>query len=195
MSTQHYLNLPILQIKLTLKEINPPVWRRLLVPSNLSLHEFHWDIQRAMGWENCHLYQFTIDGVDYGVPHEDDMSPLKSAETVSLSRFGRKENFCFSYEYDFGDGWDHEVLIEKILPANSKQTFSVCLEGERACPPEDCGGPYGYTDLLKILSNPKHQEYRAMREWVGKKINPEFFDLKGVNRNLKRKVPVDLHLE
>ena len=93
--------LPIFQIKLTLKNVKPPIWRRLLVPGGLSLHEFHWDIQRAMGWQNCHLYQFNIDGVNFSVPYEDVELPVKSSETVSLARFVKNKKFRFLYEYDF----------------------------------------------------------------------------------------------
>lgn len=188
-------DLPILQVKVTLNDTTPPIWRRLLVPGMLSLHEFHWDIQRAMGWLNCHLSQFQIDGVDYGVPSEEDEIPMKSAETVCLARFADRENRSFIYEYDFGDGWEHEILIEKILPPNPKQTYSICLDGQRACPPEDCGGTGGYENLLTILDDPKHPEHKEMKRWVGRGFDPEFFDLKRVNRDLKKKMPVDAHFE
>jgi len=188
-------DLPILQVKITLKDIAPPVWRRLLVPGSISLFEFHWDIQRAMGWQNCHLHQFLIDDDTYSPPNEEDEGHEKSSETVCLARFADREGREFVYEYDFGDGWEHDIVIEKILPPDSKQTYSICLDGKRACPPEDCGGPYGYEDLLKALHNPKHPEHKEMKRWVGRGFDPEFFDLKSINRDLKKKVPVDAHFE
>ena len=146
------------QFKITLLDIKPAIWRRIQVP-DCTLVDLHEYIQAAFGWENYHLHQFDIDGVRYGqpAPDGDDFGMDFEDETdVLLSKLlpksGRKSPWI--YEYDFGDGWRHEVLFEGFPPVDPKAKYPLCLEGERACPPEDCGGPWGYADYLAAIAIP-----------------------------------------
>lgn len=177
----------IYQIKVTLKHSDPPIWRRIQVSSNTTLHKFHRILQVVMGWYDSHLHQFIIRGTYYTDPDSyDDWGEVenKNERPVKLSQVsGMKTRFI--YEYDFGDGWEHEILIEKILPPQKGMRYPVCLAGKRACPPEDCGGIWGYADLLEAIQNPKHPEHKEMLEWVGGKFDPEAFDLDRINRQLK----------
>jgi hypothetical protein len=175
----------IYQIKVTLKELRPPIWRRIQVADNTSLGKLHGILQVAMGWTDSHLHQFTIDGIDYGVPSPDDFRPVMNESRVKLSQVVTGEKFKFLYEYDFGDSWMHELLVEKILPPEEGVHYPRCLKGKNAAPPEDCGGPWGYVDLLAILQDPKHPEHEEMLEWAGGPSDPEAFDLEGINAALQ----------
>jgi hypothetical protein len=139
-----------------------------------------------MGWEDYHLHQFVAGGEAYGVPDPDFGMEIRDEKRVRLNQLTRCEKAKIGYEYDFGDSWEHELLVEKILPRQDGQTYPVCLAGKRACPPEDCGGVWGYADFLEAIGNPKHPEHRAMREWGGEDFDPEAFDLERVNDRLKR---------
>ncbi len=179
----------IYQIKVTLKGSKPPIWRRIQVDSGTTLFKLHQVLQDAMDWSGGHLHQFEIHGRHYSHPdyeldkHGDD---ILDERKFKLSQVSLEEKMKFSYEYDFGDGWEHELLIEKIIQNQEKLSHPVCLAGKRACPPEDCGGPWGYAELLEILSDPKHPEYEERKEWVGSYFNPEEFDIEETNRELKQ---------
>lgn len=177
----------IFQVKISLLEIKPAIWRRVLVPGDVSLHHFHETIQKAMGWENRHLYKFWIDADEYALPDPEYRGKIKSSEVVSLARFVPKAGVRFFYTYDFGDNWEHEVLIEKILEPEKGQRYPVCVEGKRACPPEDCGSVPGYKDLLKAISNKKHPEHKSMMSWLGGHFDPEAVSVERVNKALKSK--------
>ena len=170
------------QIKVSLAEAKPPIWRRLWVPSNIDLAGLHQIIQIAMGWEDYHMHQFFINGEYYGhnISEMDDMEWNDEQGAVLSSVFpGEKSKII--YEYDFGDGWVHEILLEKILPLDKKETLPTCIKGKRACPPEDCGGIWGYENLLEALADPKHEEHEEMLEWIGDTIDPEAFSVEEVN--------------
>lgn len=185
----------IYQIKITLKDIRPPVWRRLLVPSAMTLAEFHYVIQEAMGWMGGHLHMFMkgrqifepanpgdplglgIDIGDFGQEGEDE------AEYTLAEMLPRLKS-KLRYVYDFGDDWNHEILLEDRLEPEPGKSYPVCIKGRRACPPEDCGGPWGYADLLEALKNPDHPEHEDMLEWVDGEFNPEAFDLDETNAAL-----------
>jgi hypothetical protein len=154
----------IYQLKITLNGIRPPVWRRIQVSSNIGLPRFHDMIQIVMGWGDYHLHQFIIDGEYYGVPHPDYGLEMKNESRVKLNQVMFAEKDKFVYEYDFGDSWEHIILLEKILPPVSGVDYPVCLKGKRACPPEDCGGIWGYESLLETIQNPAHPEYEEMLE-------------------------------
>lgn len=166
-------------LKVTLEGIRPPIWRRVLVPSDLTLAKLHHVLQIAMGWTNSHLHQFVVGNAHYGVP--DPAGPnVENEKRVTLGELivaGDR----FLYEYDFGDGWVHKVAVEKAEPASPLALFPRCLEGRRACPPEDCGGTGGYTRLVEILRDPKHPEHQETQAWLGGPFNPEAFDLDPVN--------------
>lgn len=174
----------LLQFKISLKGIRPPIWRRVLVPEGLTLNDLHEIIQMAMGWWNYHLHIFVYRRREFGVPDPDwDDIRVIDDSTVSLRDLSLSVKEKIRYEYDFGDGWEHDLLLEKILPAEGRTT-PVCLKGVRACPPEDCGGPWGYENLLQILNDPKHPEHSTMKEWLPEDFDPEHFDLDLVNQRL-----------
>ena len=173
-----------LQFKITLKGIRPPIWRRFLVPEGLSLSDLHDVIQEVMGWLDGHLHQFCYERKRYGVPDPDwDLDKILDDGTIAIQNLGLSVKDKILYEYDFGDGWEHELLLEKILPAEERGV-PVCLKGARSCPPEDCGGPWGYENLLKALKDPEDEEYVSWKEWLPEDFDPEHFDLEGVNNRL-----------
>jgi len=172
----------IYQIEVTLRWTEPPIWRRLLVPADLTLADLHNVIQTAMGWEDDHLHEFQIRGEAYG-PIELDSAiderkvPLRQV----FSRIGAKA----SYHYDFGDDWKHRIVFEKRLPADPNTTYPVCTGGERACPPEDCGGISGYYRLMEER-DPEHELHEEYLMWVGEEYDPEAFSAEKVNAILQR---------
>lgn len=173
------------QMKVTLEDIKPPIWRRIQVTSATSLYRFHKILQTVMGWSESHLHQFIIDEMHYGEPSPDYGFKMKNEKTVKLSHVVSGENTKFYYEYDFGDSWYHKILVEKILPLEPDKHYPVCLKGKRACPPEDCGGISGYYDFLKAIQDPNNPEHEHMLEWVGGSFDPEAFDLDEINRKLR----------
>jgi hypothetical protein len=141
----------VYQIKVTLKESKPPTWRRMQVTSETTLARLHRILQRVMGWESYRLYQFVVGGMAYGDPSMLEEMEGEDARKVTLATLVRGEKSKFLYEYDFGDSWDHELLIEKVLPCEAGKRYPVCLTGKRACPPEDCGGIWGYASFLDAI--------------------------------------------
>jgi Plasmid pRiA4b ORF-3-like protein len=176
----------VYQIKVTLKGSKPPIWRRIQVTSETTLAQLHRILQRVMGWESYHLYRFVVGGREYGDPGMLEEMEGEDARGVTLATLVRGEKDTFLYEYDFGDSWDHELLIEKVLPFEAGKCYPVCLTGKRACPPEDCGGIWGYVGFLDAIRDPQHPEHEEMLEWVGGEFDPEAFDLSEVNRELQR---------
>jgi hypothetical protein len=176
----------VYQIKVTLKGSRPPIWHRMQVTSATTLGQLHRILQRVMGWEGSHLYQFVIGGIAYGDPGMLGELDAEDARTVTLDAIVRGEKFKCIYEYDFGDSWEHELLIEKRLPPEEGKRYPICLTGKRACPPEDCGGIWGYAGFLEAIQDPEHPEHEAMLEWVGGAFDPDIFDLEEVNRELQR---------
>jgi len=177
----------IYQLKITLKDIRPPIWRRVQVPSDITLDQLHWVIQISMGWTNSHLHSFTIQGIDYGEPTPEfgfDEMGLQNEEPVKLSQVIRGEKFKFLYLYDFGDSWEHEILVEKVLEADPEINYPICIKGKRACPPEDCGGAWGYGSFLEAIQDPSHPEHEEMLEWVGGEFDPEDPQLEDIDSRL-----------
>ncbi|MGR8999574.1 MAG: plasmid pRiA4b ORF-3 family protein [Gammaproteobacteria bacterium] len=174
----------IYQIKISLMGAKPPIWRTVLVPGNIGLDAFHDVIQLAMGWTDSHLHQFIANNVFYGIPDDDFDMEIEDESKYKLSQLLKKEKDSIKYEYDFGDSWEHKILLEKILPFDSKTPLPVCIKGKRACPPEDCGGIWGYEELLQTISDPNHPEHADMLEWLGGEFDPEEFDLEDINEDL-----------
>ncbi|MGB7873061.1 MAG: plasmid pRiA4b ORF-3 family protein [Anaerolineales bacterium] len=176
----------IYQIKVTLNDSKPPIWRRILVPGNITLYNLHQILQIVMGWEDYHLHMFTIDGQIYSDPEDDEYGDLsiKNETRYWLDQLDLREKSKFSYEYDFGDSWDHTILVEKIVPAEKGTKYPVCIKGKRACPPEDVGGVWGYDDFLEAIADSNHPEHNEYLEWVGGEFDPEEFDLDEVNQLL-----------
>ena len=174
------------QFKITLCYIEPAIWRRIQVP-DCTLEVLHYYIQVAFGWEDSHLHQFEIEKVyysqshgDFGIDAEDESETLLS---TLLPRTRRKAKW--HYMYDFGDSWKHEILFEGFPPADPKVEYPLCVAGERACPPEDCGGSWGYYDLVAVLGDPTHERHEEMMEWCGP-LDPEAFDLDKATQSLRR---------
>jgi hypothetical protein len=178
----------IYQIKVTLLGITPPIWRRLLVPASLTLEHLHHVLQFAMGWSNCHLHDFRIGGQRFAEPDADDPIAGPGATTdeasVRLSRVLGNAGTTAVYTYDFGDGWEHEIVVEKILAPEAGRVYPMCVGGKRHCPPEDCCGVPGYTDLLKAIADPEHNQDNLLLMWLGGRFDPEEFSVDAVNRLL-----------
>jgi hypothetical protein len=176
----------VYQLKITLQGIKPPVWRRVLVDATSSLDHVHEVIQAAFGWWSYHLHEFEIGGTRYGVPDPDDHWDVPNVDEGFIRLDAVAEaGSSFTYLYDFGDGWDHRVVVEKVLTVPIDTPLPSCIGGRRACPPEDCGGPWGYRDLLAILADPAHPERRQRAEWVGRPFDPEAFDPAEFAHNLR----------
>ena len=174
------------QLKVTPDEIQPAIWRRILVRSDVTLYRLHLILQVVMGWTDSHLHMFTIDGLDYGEPDpdfEDFGDDIADDQKTQLDQVVGREGMKFGYMYDFGDGWEHTIELEKILPPQTLPR-ALCLEGARACPPEDCGGVGGYEDLVKAMAKPRSKRYKELVEWLGEAFQPEAFDLEVVNQEL-----------
>jgi hypothetical protein len=177
------------QLKITLERITPAIWRRVVVPGNLNFARLHGVIQDAMGWEWCHLHEFEVGKLRIGPDPEDDGfgPPVGDERQYTLERlFEGKARF--RYVYDFGDNWGHEIRVEKVMDAEG--TFAPrCVAGERACPPEDCGGAWGYQDLVNALARPRSKRYREVRDWIGDEWTPEAFDLDAADRRVAQHMP------
>ncbi len=178
----------VYQIKVTLKDSKPPIWRRIQVPGDIHLGSLHGVIQYVMGWENDHLHQFIINDEEYSShEHEsqDFMNETLDEEKFRLSQLIDSEGAKFRYQYDFGDDWEHVLVVEKIL-ADQRINHPACLAGARACPPEDCGGIWGYEELLHAVQDPKHKEHKGSLDWLGGHFDPEALNLDAINKKLKK---------
>lgn len=173
----------IIQMKISLDDIKPEIWRRFTIDSSSSLADLHITLQVVMGWENYHLYGFYIDDAKYG-PEEDESDP-EDANKTTLKSLKLKTKQEFRYVYDFGDDWQHTILIEKIEKSENASELPLCLEGARCCPPEDCGSIPGYENLIKAMQKPKSSEAKDLIEWLGKIYDPEEFDLALINSILQ----------
>jgi len=173
-------------LKVTLQQIRPPIWRRLEVPTALSLGAFHSILQVAFGWTDSHLHQFHAGDHRFGMiddEFEDDIADENTARLDQLLPVYDR----LVYEYDFGDSWMHLISVENMLEREPLVAYPRCIGGKRAAPPEDCGGPWGYAELLEALRDPNHEEHESMIEWVGGTFDPDSFDPDEVNRNLARR--------
>jgi hypothetical protein len=177
------------QLKITLKWSKPPIWRRVVVRADMTLDRLHEVIQMVMPWTDSHMHHFFAGGAFYG--KSDPEFAEMGGETLNEKRYkladlapGAKKKF--DYEYDFGDGWQHEVIVEKVLPSDAAFRHPTCLAGANACPPDDCGGMGGYYNLLEALAKPKHPEHDDLKEWIGGEWDAALFDLKAANDRLKR---------
>jgi hypothetical protein len=185
-------DLKIYQLKITLSGSEPAIWRRFAVDSEINLSELHYVIQIVMGWDNSHLHQYRQKNVIYGEPQPDlgwgfgSKNKIVDENDYKLNQVLTKPKDKVIYEYDFGDSWEHELVLEKILEKDQEVKTPVCLEGAMACPPEDCGGIGGYYSMLEIIKNPEDPEYESMMEWLGNEFDPDKFDLKAINKDLKR---------
>ncbi len=173
-----------MQLKITLRDVTPTVWRRIQVHADSTFWDLHVAIQDSMGWQDGHLHAFIARPemesdrtVEIGVPDPEEPldPPVLPGWDIPLWSILYEEGATVSYEYDFGDGWEHDVHLERILSPEAGVVYPRCLDGARACPPEDCGGPGGYERLLKILDDPEDPEHESMKTWVGPYFHPEAF--------------------
>ena len=182
-----------LQLKIQLKNVTkPPVWRQLIVPENFTFDKLHRLIQLVFGWEDYHLYQFCPKGWGsnpvIAIPLKDDWEqPAKNAKSTKLNMIFIAAKQTYTYIYDFGDDWIHQITVEKILPDEIKSP--VCIAGKGTCPPEDCGGSWGYENLKNILADPSNKEHSEMKEWLGLEEDEDwdanYFDVDEINQILK----------
>ena len=177
----------IYQLKITLSDSKPPIWRKIKIKSGTLLPDLHKIIQTTMGWTNSHLHQFVLvdKGAFYAEPDPWGEMENKDYREIKIDHLLKKEKDQAVYEYDFGDRWEHEIVLEKILEKEEKEKYPVCIDGKNACPPEDCGGVWGYMNLIEIMSNPKHEEYAETKEWLGEELDPEAFDKDEINEMLQ----------
>lgn len=175
----------ILTIRVTLKEITPLIWRRFQVPDSITLEDLHYVLQLVMGWSNCHLHEFQIGKKLYGAPDPDYDDEMVSDERAHILRdLLKRKGVGFNYHYDFGDYWEHRLVVEEISEPQPGTLYPVCLAGARCCPPEDCGGPYGFREMLKKFRNPKHKDYEALLDWLPEDYDPEKFELASIDMEL-----------
>ena len=177
------------QIQIALKGSKPKIWRRILISSDTLLPDFHYVIQAVMGWTNSHLHQFIKNRTFYTQRLEDDdyweeMNNVDYSE-MKISDLLKKEKDKIIYEYDFGDGWLHDIILEKIDTTGENKILPVCLIGKNNCPPEDCGGIWGYANMLEILKHPDHEEYEEYIEWLGGEFDPKYFNKDEINDVLR----------
>lgn len=177
-----------LQLKITLKHSKPPIWRRVLVHSEISFHELHYTIQMAMGWGAYHLYEFEFDKFRIGLLDEEtegykfsDLIDSKEMTVGDILDRGAKK---INYTYDFGDNWQHSIEIEKVLPLDMDTYYPTCLAGRMNCPPEDVGGIPGFAYFLHVMEKKKGAEYREMKHWAGGSYDPNEFDVEETNMYL-----------
>lgn len=180
---KHKKSESLYQIKVTLVGSKPPIWRKLIIKNNIRLDQLHSVLQIAMGWSNCHLHQYRVGRSYIGIPEPDFDMDVTDERKVYLKDIISNPKDNLVYEYDFGDSWEHKIVLEKLLPLNSSESPLV-IKGRMACPPEDCGGIWGYSDFLDAIQDPKHEEHESMLEWVGGRFDPDEFDMTFINKRL-----------
>jgi hypothetical protein len=178
----------IYQIKVTLRDTRPPIWRRLLVPAGLTLDALHDVLQVAMGWDDSHMHEFRIGQRRFGKPDPNDrlmgLDPVGNERATHLYKVLGKVGAKATYTYDFGDGWEHVIVVEKVLPPDPAGHYPICVGGKLQGPPDDCGGVPGYYNLLEALRDPDHEEHEDLLDWVGGEFNPDAFSVDEVNQKL-----------
>jgi len=171
----------VYQLKVTLRGSRPPIWRRTQVPKNVTLDRLHQILQVIMGWTDSHLHQFRVGDTHYGTPDPEYGFEVKDEKKVRLDAVLHRPRARLVYEYDFGDGWEHDVVLEKTVSATPDRRYPLVLADKRRCPPEDVGGIGGYYHFLQAIADPKHPEHRDMSEWCGESFDPDAFDVQEVN--------------
>lgn len=182
----------IYRLRVTLDDIEPPVWRELLVPADVTLPVLHRIIQLGMGWQGTHLHRFLMGRREYLDPDPKGIMRLeheRDERRVRLNALLRTPGQTLLYEYDFGDEWQHTIALEAIVAATPGAAYPMCVDAAGACPPEHCGGPIGYRDLLALLADSAHPNYRAFRDWVGAAFDPSAVDIAVINAALRTKLP------
>jgi hypothetical protein len=176
----------ILQFKITLKHIEPKIWRRFLVRDTITFADMHHIIQTVMGWEDDHLHQFALSKYDYIGNVGQMPGEVEDERKIPVKKIFGAPKVKITYEYDFGDGWEHELILEKILEEEKGMKYPHCVKGENSCPPEDCGGPWGFADMMEKLKAADSEEKEELLEWLGDDYDPSSFDLVDINKQLSR---------
>jgi len=174
------------QLRVALKGSEPPIWRRFQLKRETTLFKLHKVLQIVMGWQNYHLHEFRIGNLSFGEPAPEEGSDFIDERAIKLTQIAPDLPLKFEYIYDFGDGWQHEVIIEKGVDKQAGVRYPVCIEGSRACPPEDVGGIGGYASFLKAIQNRRHPEHKQYLQWIGGRFDAGAFDLEAVNRKLSK---------
>ena len=178
----------IYQLKVTLRYTKPPIWRRLLVPAGLTLEVLHDVLQMAMGWTDSHLHEFRIGQKRFGKPDPEDelmdLPPVSDETSAHLFTVLGRAGAKAMYTYDFGDCWEHAIVVEKVLEPEPGIAYPMCVDGKLQCPPEDCGSIPGYYNLLEVIRDPTHEEHEEMMDWLGGEFDPEAFSVDDVNQRL-----------
>jgi hypothetical protein len=180
---------PIFQLKISLAFSDPLIWRRLLVPGEISLRQLHHILQHCMGWDDIHTHRFLVGKVFYG-PSENgelwEQTGERDEATYRLAMLETDMKWCFTYVYDFGDGWEHEIELEQTLPNGQVRDLPTLLEGEKACPPENVGGIPGYEEFLTIINDPGHEHHQRMVNWYGAEcFDPDFLNVEEIDKFLR----------
>jgi hypothetical protein len=171
-------------LRVSLRDVQPEVWRRVVVRSGTPLPKLARLLEQAMGWAGYHLHLFDVGGVLFGVPDED-ADYMINEKAAMVRHVLPRPGSSLRWDYDFGDGWEHDVVVEAIESPVEGKGYPVCLDGERACPPEDCGGVSGYEELLRVLGDPSDPEHEHMVSWTPEGFDPAVFDLVAANRNMR----------
>ena len=174
-------------IKVTLLGTKPPIWRRLLVPASMTLAKLHDVLQTAMGWHDCHMHEFRAGERHFGRPDPEDISmgmQVENERSIRLSSVLRRAGAKLIYTYDFGDNWEHAIVLEKQLPSLPDASYPICIDGKLACPPDDCGGIPGFYELVDALADPEHERHEELRDWLGYDFDPIAFSIDSVNQML-----------
>jgi hypothetical protein len=170
-------------LRIDIERIDPPVWRRVVVPSTMTLARLHKVIQEVFGWWDYHLHEFEIDGRRYGIDDGEDWDPPLDERRTKL-RDVAPQRKPFAYLYDFGDNWRHRINVEEVEPLDDGLTYPRCVGGQRARPPEDVGGVGGYAEFLAVIADPRHEEHDHLLAWAGGSFDPEACDLVDINARL-----------
>ena len=180
------------RLKVTLRQVRPPVWRRIEVPSDMRLSELAGVLEAAMGWMGGHLHAFDADGVLYEIPDEEGFGrrTTRDERKAQLGQALRDVRARMRWDYDFGDGWEHDVVVEAIEPRAGDVRYPRCLAGRRACPPDDCGGPWGYNELLAAVADPLHVEHQSLTVWAPSGFDPEAFDVEVATEMMRSARPL-----
>lgn len=177
----------VYELKVSLRGSQPLIWRRFQVLNDITLFRFHNILQLVMGWTNSHLHQFVAGHTRYGEPDPEYGVDYEDDRRVRLSRVLRKPQDAMTYEYDFGDGWEHDIVLERIVDPDQGAQYPSILVAEGACPPEDVGGIGGYYEFPRALANPRHPQHRDMKAWWGGPFDPKLYDIRARNEALVRR--------
>ncbi len=172
----------VYQLKVTLRGTRPPIWRRFQVPADMPLSQLHGVLQVVMGWTGGHLHEFRVGNTHYGEPNPEYGFEVKNEEKARLDGVLRRPKTRMVYEYDFGDGWEHDVMLEAAIPPSASVRYPVLLAGRRRCPPEDVGGVGGFYHFLQAMADPKHPDHKELRDWWSGSFDPDAFDVGEANQ-------------